>query len=420
MAIELVEKILPYRITLTRRLGASPYIYYYFLLNKKSYRGSTKTNNPSEAKKRAIKIYHEAESGKKKTGKVKFESIVKKFLNYKKNHVTAETVEGYAYRSEYLIEFFKGKEVEDIDKKDFYEYQEWREKYHETKKKKRKDKRVLTAGNATINRDLGLLVSILRYAKEELNLLDNLKVPKWKALPEKKRSEILSSEEINRLKQYWLKKNPFYWDIMNFILTTGLRYPSEINSLKWKNIIMEDRRIYIKRKSRLADKDKFFPVQIYDEAFDILTRLKARDVPKGPEDYVFIDNKGIQIRNIKKSFKNSLSECGIDKAFPMFSFRHQFATEMTARGVPPKALSEQMGHKTMRMIDETYTHLGREHHAIIAERIGVANGKKPEVKEPEKTHWIFNPDLDRPLTNEEFEDLTRQMFERIKNGQKLN
>src|SRR5665647_3104785 len=146
MAIELVEKIPTYRITLTRRLDVSPYIYYYFQLNQKTYRGSTKTNNPSEAKKRAIKIYHEAESGKKKTGKVKFESIVKKFLNYKKNHVTAETVEGYAYRSEYLIEFFKGKEVEDIDKKDFYEYQEWREKYHETKKKKRKDKRVLTAG----------------------------------------------------------------------------------------------------------------------------------------------------------------------------------------------------------------------------------------------------------------------------------
>ena len=87
MAIELVEKIIPYRITLTRRLGASPYIYYYFRLNKKTYRASTKTNNPSEAKRRAIKIYHEVESGKKKPGKVKFESIVKKFLDYKKNHV---------------------------------------------------------------------------------------------------------------------------------------------------------------------------------------------------------------------------------------------------------------------------------------------------------------------------------------------
>jgi integrase len=176
--------------------------------------------------------------------------------------------------------------------------------------------------------------------------------------------------------------------------------------------------MYIKRKSRLADKDKFFPVQIYDEAFEILTRLKARNVLKGPEDYVFVDNKGMQIGNIKKSFKNSLKECGIDKAFPMFSFRHQFATEMTARGVPPKALSEQMGHKSMRMIDETYTHLMREHHAIIAERIGVDNGKKPEAEKPEKLHWIFSPDLDRPLTDEEFEDLRKHMIESIINGQK--
>ena len=56
MAIEIVEKILPYKITLTRRLGASPYIYFYFTLNQKVYRGSTKTGNPMEARKRAIKI----------------------------------------------------------------------------------------------------------------------------------------------------------------------------------------------------------------------------------------------------------------------------------------------------------------------------------------------------------------------------
>jgi hypothetical protein len=92
---------------LTRRPGASPYIYYYFHLNGKVYRGSTKADNPSEAKKRAIKIYHEIDSGKKKSGKVKFETVVRKFLDYKKNHVTHQTVQGYAYRSEYLIEFVK-------------------------------------------------------------------------------------------------------------------------------------------------------------------------------------------------------------------------------------------------------------------------------------------------------------------------
>jgi integrase len=76
---------------------------------------------------------------------------------------------------------------------------------------------------------------------------------------------------------------------MNFILNTGLRYPSEINHLKWKNIFLEQRGMYIKKKSRLPDTDKMCPVQIYDEAFKILTRLKSRNVPAGPEDYVFVD-----------------------------------------------------------------------------------------------------------------------------------
>jgi hypothetical protein len=51
LAVEVVEKIQPYRITLTRRVGASPYIYYYFVHKNKVYRGSTKTDNPKEAKK---------------------------------------------------------------------------------------------------------------------------------------------------------------------------------------------------------------------------------------------------------------------------------------------------------------------------------------------------------------------------------
>jgi hypothetical protein len=92
---------------LIRRHGASPYIYYYFFLNEKVHRGSAKTDNPSEPKKRANKIYHEVESGKKKSGKVKFETVVRKSLDYKKNHVTPATVEGYEYHSGYLIKFLK-------------------------------------------------------------------------------------------------------------------------------------------------------------------------------------------------------------------------------------------------------------------------------------------------------------------------
>jgi integrase len=310
------------------------------------------------------------------------------------------------------MEFFRGKDIEAIDKNAFYEYQEWRTNYHVNKKKSRKDKRTLTVGNASINRDLGLLVSILKYAKEELNILNKVKVPKWKALPEKTRNEILSSQEIDSLRAYWLKKNAFYWDIMNFILNTGLRYPSEINKLKWKNIMLDKRLMFIKRKSRLADKDKYFPVQIYDEAYEILIKLKNRNVPTGLEDFVFVDEEGKQIANIKKGFRASLKACGIDKHFPMFCFRHQFATEMTARGVPPKALSEQMWHKSLRMVDGTYTHLMREHHAIIAERIGMdKNGhKQAEIVKRFKDDWVLTEDFGKGMTEEEFLEFERKII----------
>jgi hypothetical protein len=50
--------------------------------------------------------------------------------------------------------------------------------------------------------------------------------------------------------------------------------------------------------------------------------LKNRDVPTDLEDYVFVDEQGRGVGNIKKGFKASLKACGIEKHFPMFCFRH--------------------------------------------------------------------------------------------------
>ena len=40
---------------------------------------------------------------------------------------------------------------------------------------------------------------------------------------------------------------------------------------------------------------------------------------------------GKQIKNISKSFKNSLSECEIDKQLTMYSLRHLYTTRMVKR-----------------------------------------------------------------------------------------
>jgi hypothetical protein len=92
---------------------------------------------------------------------------------------------------------------------------------------------------------------------------------------------------------------------------------------------------------------------------------------------------------------------------------------MTARGVPLKALGEQMGHKSLRMGDSTYTHLMREHHAIIAERIGMDNNghKQAEViLRGSKMTGFLTGDFDKGMTDEEFEELRALI---IKSYQKI-
>jgi integrase len=88
--------------------------------------------------------------------------------------------------------------------------------------------------NATVNRMLALLRSILRKAALEWEWID--KVPKIKLLPEpKKRVRWLTQEEINRL----LDELPDHLkSIVEFAIETGLRH-SNILGLKWSQVDLE-------------------------------------------------------------------------------------------------------------------------------------------------------------------------------------
>jgi len=106
---EVIKKIPGWQITLYKRKGdLSPNIYFYFRLNKKSYRGTTGTSNLEESEKISIRKYFEIKEGGADAPKsIKFEVMVERFLAYKQGRVGAKTWKEYNRQSKYLIEFFK-------------------------------------------------------------------------------------------------------------------------------------------------------------------------------------------------------------------------------------------------------------------------------------------------------------------------
>ena len=368
-----IKVLSPFKITLFRRKSdSSPNIYYYFTLNKKSYKGSTGSHNIETAEKFSIKKYLEIHrhKGKDINKSAKFEIVAVKFLKWKQPFVAKRTFSEYSRQVKFLMEFFQGRDIESFTLKDYHEYDDWRREYYTLHKRKRKQTYIRDntkikgcsfkdCGNTTINREVGLLVSILKYSQDILQLNQSKKIPGWKKLPENIRKYILSKSEYNRLRDYWLNKNPFYWDIISFVEETGVRYPSEIMKLTWGDVNFDNSFIIIRDRKGKPNKDMSIP--LVDTAREILEKLKSREnVSTNRDDFVFVNDKGKQVKNIRSSFKKSLIECGINnKNITMYSLRHQFTTRiiLTRPDIPHKVLAHVLGHSDTSMIDKHYGHL---------------------------------------------------------------
>jgi integrase len=346
---------------------------YYFTCKGRVCQGSTRTNDLDKAIDVAIDIYSKVKGGKtlrqQKSEHLKFSDVVEKFIQHKTSRVSNRTIEEYVRQSVYLDEYFAKLPIEHITAQDYDEYAKWRKSYYEThpykeqqkytrKRREVKGRYYDEVGDVSINRECGLLVSILRFARENLNAFQGKNVPSYKKRPEEPRDIILEKDEYLKLESYWKATKPYYWMIISFVTNTGIRYPSELNKIKWKDVHLDKSFVVIRdRKSKSGTLNTAVP--LVGVAKKVIEDLKKREnVSKNKEDYVFIDSNGKQVKNIRKAFKKGLEVCGIAKDISMYSLRHLFTTRMENRSdIPLKTLATVLGHRDTTMLDKTYSHL---------------------------------------------------------------
>lgn len=377
--------------------GENSNIYYYFTWEGKVYRGSTGTDNLSLSIDKSYDIFHKVKTGMtlKLSKKItRFEDVAKKFINQKEHEgLSIRTLTEYKRQIKFLIEKFKGTDIETFGSKSIYlEYQEWRRKYYVNNERvqvfkrgeqKIKGRKWQSIGNSTLNRECRLLVSILRFSKEYLDVLKNKEIKSYHDLKENIRSEILTKKEYLRLKEYWNTKNQYYWMIISFVNNTGIRYPSELNRITWGDINFEKSYIMIReRKSKKSVLNT--PIPMVGNTRNIIESLWNRDnIDKEKDNFVFVDNSGKQIKNISKSFKESLIRCGIDKKLTMYSLRHLYTTRMVKRpDIPLSMISYTLGHKDTVMVEKRYSHLRVDD---IVSRFQISEKNKQERKNKKKT-----------------------------------
>lgn len=193
-------------------------------------------------------------------------------------------------------------------------------------------------------------------------------------LPRKRREELspLSPEEARRFLS--VAEDNRHGVLFELMLTTGLR-PGETLGLKWGDIDLENERLRVQRtlvpssgfeEPKTPQARRTIP--LLQSTVQALRRHRKQQAEEklraGPEyqdrELVFAGDVGqpLEHRNlVRRYFKPLLREAGLPETLRLYDLRHTCATLLLAAGGNPKIVSERLGHASVTMTLDTYSHV---------------------------------------------------------------
>jgi integrase len=222
-----------------------------------------------------------------------------------------------------------------------------------------------------------------RWGLTPRNPTDFVSVPR----PERKEMATLTVEQVrvlfestatDRLHALWV-----------LLATTGLR-SGEALGLTWDDIDWEANRLYVRRSlQRQKGNGLVFvspktyrsnrPVHLFSATITELrqhrVRQKAENLAAGRpsnEGLIFTNTRGERLDpgNVLESFQRRLKNAGLPKR-RVHDLRHSVATHLMAQGTNPKVVQELLGHSTIAITLQTYSHVAESLHEAAMEKMDV-------------------------------------------------
>lgn len=218
------------------------------------------------------------------------------------------------------------------------------------------------------------------------------------------KARALSLEEQDIFFDYC--KNTFYDNLFNVAINTGLR-PGELFALNAEDINLDGGYINVDKtlvyQKYLTDDRKEFHLEppktkqsyrkvpinsvcrTYLERQVALKNVLSSKRPKQQNDYLFVTkfntplNSQIYSDAIKAVIRQINLVRSFDNQFPIFSghtFRHTFATRCFEAGVDAKVVQSYLGHASLKMTMDLYTHVTDEKSSLDIEKIVPSNKDK--------------------------------------------
>lgn len=211
------------------------------------------------------------------------------------------------------------------------------------------------------------------------------------------KARVLTVDEQDIFFEYC--KNTFYDNLFNVAVNTGLR-PGELFALTESDIHLEERYIDVSKtlvyQKYLEDDCKTFHVEPpktkqsyrhvpinsicigYLEKQIELKKIVSNRRPKTQNDYLFVTKFNTPLNSVIysdaiRSVVRRINETrSLDNQLDFFSghtFRHTFATRCFEAGIQPKVVQSYLGHATLKMTMDLYTHVTEDKAANDIERI---------------------------------------------------
>lgn len=166
--------------------------------------------------------------------------------------------------------------------------------------------------------------------------------------------------------------NTTYGNMFVFALNTGLRM-GELLALCWDDVDLKNRKISVKNTVvRIANRDEAASEKTITDIHSVKTDSGVRDIPLTNEAYRVLkiqkercgffcfestNGKILEKRNIIKALNKIVEKAEIETKVTMHVLRHSFATRLLEKGANIKVVSELLGHKSIQITLDTYSHV---------------------------------------------------------------
>jgi len=196
--------------------------------------------------------------------------------------------------------------------------------------------------------------------------------PQIHAMTNDQRAAFLRAARIDRL-----------FALYHVALATGLRQ-GELLALTWADVDLKRRRVAVRYTLTVDDKGaltrtdtktgKGRVVELPTESIIALKKHHAKLLADGlrAAPWVFPDTEGNALRKsnlVRRSFNPLLEAAGLPH-FRFHDLRHSYASLALSAGVHPKVVQEMLGHSSIKMTLDTYSHLMPSMQREAADLIG--------------------------------------------------